>query len=307
MKIVFMGTPAFAVPGLNKLIENGYDIAAVVTQPDRKSGRGHKVAPPPVKTAAQKHGIPVLQFERIKNDDGIAALRDIAPDIIITAAFGQILPKAILDMPPLGCINVHASLLPKYRGAAPIQWAIINGEAQSGVTIMYMDEGLDTGDMISSAVTEITNDMTGGELYEILAYQGADLLIHTLKSIENGTALRTQQRKEDASYYPPLSKELGAIDWHKPARDIYDLIRALNPVMSAYGVMGQEKIKIWNASVTEGTAAPGKIVCADAKEGLVVGTGDGLLRVETVQMPGTKRMTPQEFFRGRCLPGEQFS
>lgn len=306
MRIVFMGTPQFAVPSLQKLIEAGYDIAAAVTQPDRKSGRGYKVASSPVKALAMDNGISVLQFEKIRVQEGIDAIKELNPDIIVTAAFGQILPKAILDIPRLGCVNVHASLLPKYRGAAPIQWAIIKGEKQTGVTIMYMDPGLDTGDIISVSTVSITNDMTGGDLYEQLSVLGAELLLKTLVSIENGTAGRIKQQDSESSYYPPLSKEQGRIDWTKPAHEIYDLIRALDPVMGTYAQAGEDVIKIWSGQAINGNAEPGKVVFADAKNGLVVGTGSGLLKVNMMQAPGTKRMSPEEFFRGRKLCSERF-
>lgn len=306
MKLVFMGTPPFAVPSLEKLIQGGYHIAAVVTQPDRKSGRGHKVVPPPVKTVAEENGIPVLQFEKIKSPEGVEALKTLAPDMIVTAAFGQILSKEILDIPPLGCLNVHASLLPKYRGAAPIQWAIINGETQSGVTIMYMNEGLDTGDMIASSVVDIEENMTGGELYESLAFLGAELLIKTIANIQNGKATRVRQDDSLSSYFPPLSKELAEIDWTKSARDIHNLIRALNPVMGGIAHMGDEIIKICQTSTETGSAEPGSFVFADAKNGFVVGTGDGLLRIEDMQAPGGKRMPPSEYLRGKKLPGSHF-
>lgn len=306
MKIVFMGTPHFAVPSLQMLIDEGHNIAAVITQPDRKSGRGQKVASPPVKTVAIEKGIPVLQFEKIKLEQGVMALKDIAPDIIITAAFGQILSKEILEIPRLGCINVHASLLPKYRGAAPIQWAIINGEKQTGVTIMYMDEGLDTGDIISSAVMDIDEHMTGGVLYENLAIMGAPLLVDTLKSIKNNVVTRRKQQDNESSYFPPLSKELGQINWTKSAQEIYNLVRALDPVMGTYSHIDGKIIKIWSVSVMQGSAAPGEIVQADAKIGLIVGTGEGLLRIEMMQAPGTKRMKPEEYLRGRSLPRERF-
>ncbi len=305
MKIVFMGTPQFAIPSLQKLIDNKYDIAAVVTQPDRRKGRGHRLIPPPVKTRAEEHGIPVLQFEKIRKQ-GIEAMVSIAPDIIITAAYGQILPQEILDIPPLGCINVHASLLPKYRGAAPVQWAIINGEKLTGATIMYMDAGLDTGDIISSTEVPIDKNMTGGELYERLAQIGAELLADTLNDIENGTNSRAPQDESKASYYPPLNKEMGKIDWNKPATQIRNLIRALDPVMSAYACISGDIIKIRSAEIIPGDASPAKIVCANAKEGLVVGTGDDLLRITCLQAPGSKRMRPEEYFRGRSLPGEMF-
>lgn len=301
-----MGTPHFAVPSLTKLIEAGYDVAAVVTQPDRKRGRGHKLSPSPVKEAALIRDIPVLQFDRIKSKEGVAALKAAAPDLIVTAAFGQILSKEILDMPRFGCINVHASLLPKYRGAAPIQWAIIKGETKSGVTIMYMDEGLDTGDIIAAEPVEIPADMTGGQLYEQLAVVGADLLVRTMDGIVNGTEARRKQNEAESTYDPPLCKQMGQIDWTQPASTIVNLVRGLNPVMSAYAHIGEDVIKIWEASAEPGSAQPAHIVCADEKQGLLVGTGDGLLRVKLMQAPGTKRMKPQDYLRGRKLPGEHF-
>ncbi|MBT3320220.1 MAG: methionyl-tRNA formyltransferase [Clostridia bacterium] len=306
MRIVFMGTPQFAVSSLNNLIESDYDIAAVFTQPDRKSGRGHKLNPPPVKVVAQENDIPVLQFSKIKSPQGVAALKVLQPDIIVTAAFGQILSKEILDIPKLGCINVHASLLPKYRGAAPIQWAIINGETQTGVTIMYMDVGLDTGDIISAESIEITDNMTGGDLYDKLAVLGADLLIETLRNVENGSASRTKQIEEQSSYYPMLNKKLGRIDWTKSAEEIRNLVRGLFPIMSAYTYIGDDMYKIREASVEQGTALPGQIVCADAKQGLLVGTGKDLLRVDLLQAPGSKSMDAIGYLCGKSITAERF-
>ncbi len=306
MRLVFMGTPQFAVPSLEKLINSGYDIAAVVTQPDRKSGRGHKLVPPPVKDLAESKSIPVLQFEKIKSPEGVAALKALAPDMIVTAAFGQILSKEILDIPPLGCLNVHASLLPKYRGAAPIQWAIINGETCTGVTIMYMNEGLDTGDMIMSSAVAIGENMTGGELYESLSVLGSNLLVETIENIQNGKATRNRQDEAMSSYYPPLSKELAEIDWTKPARDIHNLVRAFDPIMGGIAYMGGDTIKIWRTSIETGSAEPGNIVFADAKTGLVIGTGEELLRIEEMQAPGGKRMSPSDYLRGKKLPGSHF-
>ncbi len=301
-----MGTPQFAVPSLQKLIKAGHDIAAVVTQPDRKSGRGYNITASPVKLVAREHDIPVLQFEKIRAQEGTDAIKSISPDLIVTAAFGQIIPKSILDIPRLGCVNVHASLLPKYRGAAPIQWAIINGEKETGITIMYMDIGLDTGDIISSSSVPISDEMTGGELYEQLSGLGADLLIETLKEIENGTAARIKQQESESSYYPPLSKDTGRIDWSKPAEEIHNLVRALDPIMGTYTHAGEDIIKIWSAEAADGTAEPGSFVYADAKNGLAVGTGKGLLKVKLMQAPGTKKMSPEEFFRGRKLQAERF-
>lgn len=306
MKIVFMGTPYFAVPSLEKLIEAGHEIAAVVTQPDRRCGRGQKQTQPPVKITALENSIPILQFDKIKSEEGVRAINGLSPDLIITAAFGQILSKQILDIPKLGCINVHASLLPKYRGAAPIQWAIIKGEIKSGVTIMYMDEGLDTGDIIASRDTDITDDMTGGKLYEKLAIMGSELLIEVLTDIERGTAKRTKQNSEEASYYPPLSRQMGLIDWKESAKDIRNLVRALDPVMSAYTFQGEDMYKIWKADTMEGDADPGKIVKADQKTGIIVGTGSGLLKIEEIQAPCCRRMSSADFLRGNALNAEYF-
>ena len=306
MRIVFMGTPDFAVPSLEKLIRDGYDIVAVITQPDRKSGRGHKMCAPPVKLLAQSCGIPVLQFEKVKTPEGVEAIKSLAPEMIITAAFGQILSKEILDIPSLGCLNVHASLLPAYRGAAPIQWAIINGEKRTGVTIMYMNEGLDTGDLISSAAIEIGEETTGGELYDTLAVLGAELLIDTLRALAAGTATQTPQDEKEASYYPPLSRQLAQIDWSKSAREIFNLVRALDPVMGGIAQVCGETIKIWRAKALPGQAKPGHAVCADDKQGLLVGTGDGLLQVLEIQAPCCKRMAACDYFRGRKLPGDVF-
>ena len=306
MKIVFMGTPQFAVRSLEKLISSGYDVAAVFTQPDRKSGRGHKLSPPPVKVVAQQNGIPVFQYDKIKSPQGVEALKSLAPDIVVTAAFGQILSKEILDIPRLGCINVHASLLPKYRGAAPIQWAIINGETETGVTIMYMDVGLDTGDIISAQSIEITDDMTGGMLYDALAHIGADLLVTTVNDIENGTASRTKQDEEQSTYFPMLNKQLGLIDWTKSAHDIRNLVRALVPGMSAYTHIGEDTYKIREASVQTGCAAPGQIICADSRQGLLVGTGKDLLRIDELQAPCSKRMSATDYLCGKSITAERF-
>lgn len=306
MRIVFMGTPYFAVPSLEKLIENGHEIAAVVTQPDRRCGRGQKQKQPPVKLTALENGISILQFDKVKSEEGVNAIKRLEPDLIVTAAFGQILSKQILEIPKHGCINVHASLLPKYRGAAPIQWAIIKGEKKSGVTIMYMDEGLDTGDIIISRQTDIPDDMTGGALYEKLALIGADLLIEAIKGIENGKVIRTKQNDEESSYFPPLSRQLGLIDWKQPANDIRNLVRALDPVMSAYTFQGEEMYKIWKASTIEGKAKPGKLVEADQKKGIIVGTGSGLLKIEEIQAPCCRRMSSADFLRGNEFEAEFF-
>ena len=306
MRIVFMGTPTFAVYSLKKLIESEYDIAAVVTQPDRKSGRGHKLMPPPTKVVAQEHDIAVLQFDKIKSEQGVAAITQLKPDLIVTAAFGQILSKEILVIPTLGCINVHASILPKYRGAAPIQWAIINGEKVTGVTIMYMDVGLDTGDIISFENVDIPDEITGGELYEKLAVLGAELLVKPLADIESGTAPRIAQNDNESTYFPPLNKQLGKIDWSKPAKDIHNLVRALYPIMSAYTFIGDDIYKVWKTNVEQGEAPAGEIITANQKQGILVGTGEGILRIEVLQAPGSKRMRAVDYLRGKSITAERF-
>jgi len=301
-----MGTPEFAVPSLEQLKDDQYEIAAVFTQPDRKSGRGHKVCTPPVKQFALKYGIPVFQFEKIKSAEGVAAIAGLAPDMIVTAAFGQLLSKEILEIPRFGCINVHASLLPKYRGAAPIQWAIINGESRTGITIMYMDEGLDTGDIIMSSALDIDEKTTGGTLYRKLAVLGASVLCDALKAIKDGSATRTPQDETQSSYFPPLSKKNAQINWNKSAREIANLVRALDPFMGAAAHMEGQPMKIWSAEAAEGDAKPGEIVCADVKTGLLAGTGDGLLRILEIQAPCCKRMPACDFFCGRKLPAKMF-
>lgn len=235
MKLVYMGTPDFAVPPLTALVEAGHEVAAVVTQPDKPKGRGKAVLMTPVKEKALSYGIPVYQPARIKKDEEfLKTLREINPDAIVVAAFGQILPKEILELPKYGCVNIHASLLPKYRGAAPIQWAVIDGEKESGITTMMMDVGLDTGDMLDRTVIPLAEDETGGSLFEKLSRAGGPLILKTLEALENGTAVRTKQPEEGATYAGMLDKSLGNIDWTQSAAKIERLIRGLNPWPSAY-------------------------------------------------------------------------
>ena len=270
-RVIFMGTPDFAVPCLARLVEIS-DVVAVVTQPDKPKGRGQKLLPPPVKVFAQEHGIAVYQPVRVKATDFVDVLRGLAPDLIVVVAFGQILSKEILSLPPLGCINVHASLLPRYRGAAPMQWAIVRGEKETGVTTMFMDEGLDTGDMLVRETLPITQAMTAAELHDAMMKLGADVLEKTLFSLSEGTLKRTPQDDALSTYAPLLDKEVGRIDWKKPAQEIHDLVRGLNSWPGAYTMLAGQKFKIWRTRLAEGTAEPGEIVSV-TKQGLLVGTG----------------------------------
>lgn len=299
MRVMFMGTPDFSVPILEKIIEAGYPVDLVVTQPDKPKGRGNAMQFPPVKECALAHGLEVFQPVKIREDANVEYVKKFAPDIIIVAAFGQILPKSILDLPKYGCINVHASLLPKYRGAAPIQWAVINGDDITGVTIMRMDVGIDTGDMIAKKQVRIAEDETGGSLFDKLAETGAQLCVETMKMIEEGRAVYTPQDNEASTHTKMISKELGDIDWKKPAAEIERLIRGLNPWPSAYTHLDNKAFKIWKAKVvpTDGAYAPG-CVCEAGKNKLVVQTGEGGLELLEVQIAGKKRMDVGSFLRG---------
>ena len=303
MKLVYMGTPDFAVPPLTALVEAGHEVAAVVTQPDRPKGRGKTVLMTPVKEKALSYGIPVYQPARVKKDEEfLKTLREINPDAIVVAAFGQILPKEILELPKYGCVNIHASLLPKYRGAAPIQWAVIDGEKESGITTMMMDVGLDTGDMLDRTVIPLAEDETGGSLFEKLSRAGGPLILKTLEALENGTAVRTKQPEEGATYAGMLDKSLGNIDWTQSAAKIERLIRGLNPWPSAYTGYKGKTMKLWAADVLEGTfeGVPGEIIKVE-KERFLVRTGDGALAVKELQLEGKKRMDAASFLRGFSL------
>jgi methionyl-tRNA formyltransferase len=304
VRICFFGTPEFAVPSLRMLINEGHDIAGVFTQPDRPKGRSKKPVPPPVKELALSAGIPVFQFEKIRLE-GLDALRELKPEICVSAAFGQIFSKEIIDVAPLGIINVHASLLPKLRGAAPIQWAIINGDTETGVTTMHTDEGIDTGDMILSAKTTILPDENSAELSLRLSEMGAELLCKTLRLIEKGEAPRHKQNEVDATRCPMLKKETGRIDWQMPVTDIINLIRGVNPWPGAYTSMGDGTLKIWKASAFDGeaTGRPGEVIVADGKAGIIVKAKDGALRLDEMQLPGGKRMSGADAARGRSFLG----
>lgn len=299
MKIIFMGTPDFSVGTFEALIEAGHEIVLAVTQPDKPKGRGGKMQYSPVKETALKYGIPVFQPKKVRQAECIEELRRYGADIMVVIAFGQILPKEILEMTPYGCVNVHASLLPKYRGAAPIQWAVINGEDVSGVTTMQMDEGLDTGDMILKKEVVLDEKETGGSLFDKLSAAGAVLCVETLKALEEGSASFEKQGETTTEYARMLDKDMGSIDWKKDAQTIERLIRGLNPWPSAYTRWDDKVMKLWEADVVAQNtqSLPGTVVSVE-KDGFCVQTGDGLLKVRSLQIPGKKRMEAGAFLRG---------
>lgn len=301
MRIVYMGTPDFAVPPLAALAGNGYEVVAVVTQPDKPKGRGKTLLPPPVKEEAMKHDIPVYQPLKVRDPEFVETLSKLEPDMIVVAAFGQIIPKTILDMPKYGCLNIHASLLPKYRGAAPIQQAVIDGEKESGVTLMKMGEGLDTGDMIAQAVVPLAEDETGGSLFDKLSEVGASLLVETIPSIVDGTAVYTKQPEESPTPYAAMiSKKMGLMDFSKSAEELERLVRGLNPWPSAYTFLNGKTLKVWKCAVenTKGEeTVPGTIIGVD-KSGIHVACGKDALILKEVQLEGKKRMETDAFLRG---------
>ena len=301
LKIVFMGTPDFAVPCLKTLNEN-YEVIAVITQPDRPKGRGQKLTPSPIKEYALEHNLTVLQPEKIKTSETEEQLKKLAPDLIVVVAFGQILSKAILDIPQLGCITVHASLLPKYRGAAPIHWSIINGETKTGITTMYMDVGLDTGDMILKEEVSISAKMNTGELHDTLMNIGAKTLLQTIKQIAEGSVVRNKQNDAKASYAPLLTKELERINWLLPAQEIYNLVRGLNPWPVAFSIFKGKKLKIWQTKVIDNVTI-GEIgtVLSLTETGFTVQTGKGILEILELQPESKRKMTAKDFVCGNQI------
>ena len=317
MRIVYMGTPDFAVNPLHALAKAGYEVVGVVTQPDKPKGRGKTMLPTPVKEEAMKHGFPVFQPLKVRDPEFLSILKELAPDIIVVAAFGQIIPKSILDMPKYGCINIHASLLPKYRGAAPIQQAVIDGEKESGVTIMRMATGLDTGDMISKIVVPLADDETGGSLFDKLAEAGGRLLIDTLPHIFDGTAVYEKQPEESPTPYAGMiTKQLGMMDFSKSAMELERLVRGLNPWPSAFTYFNGKTLKVWESFVAGDDelldceakqTEPGTVVKTD-KKGIYVACGDGVLVLSAVQLEGKKRMDADAFLRGcRIEAGNRFT
>ena len=301
MKVVFMGTPEFAVPTLQALIDH-HQVAAVVTQPDRQRGRGKKVQFSPVKEKAAEYKIPVLQPGKARDEEFIQELETIAPDVIVVVAYGQILPERILNLPKYGCINFHGSLLPKYRGAAPIQWAVLNGEEKTGITTMYMEKGLDTGDMIDKAEVVLDPKETAGSLHDKLMNLGADLLLETLDKLEKGTIVRTKQDDSQSCYAKMLSKEMGRMDFSRSAKELEQWIRGMNPWPSAYTTMNGKTLKIWDADVVsyEGSEEPGTVVKV-TKDTIIVAAGEGALALKEIQLAGKKRMPVQAFLLGSSV------
>ena len=311
MRIVFMGTPDFAKESLEAVYKAKYEILAVVTNPDRPKGRGMKMMKSPVKEFAEEKELPIYQPLKVKkNEEFIEELKKLKPDVICVVAYGKILPKEVLEIPRLGCINVHGSLLPKYRGAAPIQWAVLNGDNKTGVTTMYMDVGMDTGDMILKKEIEIREDETTGELWDKLSKMGGELLVETLQKIEQGTAPREKQG-ENFTMAPMLNKEMAKIDWdNKTAQEIKNLVRGLNPIMGAYTFLNGKKIKFWKVAIaTENEIAAeeieslknGTVLVSDAKKGLFVKAKNGIIKVLEIQGENAKRMQIGDFLRGNKI------
>ena len=310
MKIIFMGTPDFAKESLEALYNAKYEILAVVTNPDRPKGRGMKMIASPVKEFALEKGIKIYQPEKVRNNEEfISEIKALKPDVICVVAYGKILPKEILEIPSKGCINVHGSLLPKYRGAAPIQWAVLNGDKKTGVTTMYMDVGMDTGDMILKQETQIGEDETTGELWERLSKIGGDLLVKTLKEIENKTAPRIKQG-DDFTMAPMLDKSMAKIDWeNKTALEIKNLVRGLNPIMGAYTFLNGKKIKFWKVDVAKDIFADGDmefmkngtVIVSDKRDGIYIKTKDGILKVLEIEGENAKKMPIQDYLRGNQI------
>ncbi|HIX65759.1 MAG TPA: methionyl-tRNA formyltransferase [Candidatus Anaerotruncus excrementipullorum] len=302
MRIVFMGTPDFAVPCLERLLADGHQVAGVFTQPDKPKGRGHHLQPPPVKELALARGLPVYQPATLRDGQALETLRALAPQLAVVVAYGKILPPALLAVPPLGCINVHGSLLPRWRGAAPIQWSVLSGDRQAGVTTMYLAEGMDTGDMILRRSTPVGPQETSGQLYERLAELGAQLLGETVELIAQGRAPRTPQQEEEATYAPMLTKELAAIDFMKPAAQVHNLVRGMNPWPVAHTLLEGQPLKVYAARLAKGSGAPGQVL--ESRGRLVVACGQGAVELLELQAQGKKRMAAADYLRGHPLaPG----
>ena len=301
MRLIFMGTPEFSAPAIDALLEAGHEIAAVFSQPDKPKGRGYNLTPPPVKVKALEHGIPVYQPTTMKDGEALRIFRDISPDVAVVIAYGRILPKEILEAPKYGCINVHASLLPKYRGAAPIQWSVIDGESKTGVTTMQMDVGLDTGDMLMKCETAIDPDETAGQLHDRLSLMGAKLIVDTLAALEQGALMPQKQDDSQSCYAKMLTKELCAVDWHRSAKEIHDQIRGLSPWPVATAVLEGKKLKLHRSAMAaqdSETAACGEIISLDP---LTVQCGEGAVELLEIQAEGKKRMNAQDYLRGHQI------
>lgn len=304
MRIVYMGTPDFAVASLQRLIDDGHEIAGVFTQPDKPRGRKKIMTPPEVKVLAMQHNLPVYQPESFKNESQLELLRELNPDVIVVVAYGKLLPEYVLNLPQYGCINVHGSLLPKYRGAAPIQWSVLDGEEVTGVTTMYMDKGLDTGDMLLTEQTEIGENETAGELFDRLAVMGADLISETLRRLPEGIARRPQDSTQ-STYASMLGKDIVTVDWSKSAQQVHNQVRGLDPWPVAETTYNGARIKLFQTRKTDRTSQKpaGTVIEADPKNGLFVVCGDGaVLQIGQVQAVGSKRMNATDYLRGHAIP-----
>lgn len=306
MRMVFMGTPDFAVSSLERLIADGHDIVGVFTQPDKPQGRKMKLTPPPVKQLALTHNIPVFQPDTFKDESQLALLQELDPEVIVVVAYGKLLPGYVLDLPKYGCINVHGSLLPKYRGAAPVQWMVLNGETTAGVTTMYMDRGLDTGDILLVSETGVGENETAGELFDRLAAMGADLISETINRLPEGIE-RKPQDDSQSTYVSVLDKRMSVVDWSKSAQEVHNLIRGLDPWPVAVTTRGEVRLKLFQSRLTgKATSLPaGSVTEADPKKGLFVACGDGqVLQITEIQMVGKKRMSAGDYLRGHGIePG----
>lgn len=302
MRVLFMGTPDFAVPSLEILIENGYEICGVYTQPDKPKGRGHKLQFSPVKELALTHGVSVFQPNTLRTKEAAEQIRALDPELIVVVAYGKILPRTVLEIPAFGCINVHGSLLPKYRGAAPIQWTVLNGDKTAGVTTMYMADGIDTGNILLKAETPVGAEETAGELFDRLKDLGARLLLQTLERLQNGRLHPEPQKEDEATLAPMLSKDLAALDWNRPAEELHCFIRGLNPWPSAYGVFLGKKVKIHRAKVFSLASSEEPGTLAAFPEGLVVFCGTGALLLTEIQPENSKRMDGKSYLLGHPLP-----
>ncbi len=300
MRIVFMGTPDFAVPSLEALLARGHEIAGVYTQPDKPKGRGQKLLPPPVKTLALEHGIPVYQPATLRTEEAAQTLRALRPELIVVAAYGKLLPPAVLTIPPKGCINVHGSLLPKYRGAAPIQWAVINGEKMAGVTIMQMAEGMDTGDMLQKVETTVGENETAGELFDRLKVLGAELLVDTIDRLDD--IVPEPQNEAEATHAPMIQKDMGAVDWTQPAQVVHNLVRGLNPWPAAYFTLSGKRIKLYRTQIVRAQGEPGMLTERDGE--MTVFCGRDAVQLTEIQPENGKRMRGSAYLRGHPLMGD---
>lgn len=297
MKIVFMGTPDFAVPSLTALLESGHEILAVFTQPDKPKGRGHKLQAPPVKELAVSKGIPVFQPATLRTPEAAEVLRKLDPELIVVAAYGKLLPPEVLHIPPRGCINVHGSILPKYRGAAPIQWAVLNGDKTTGVTIQQMAEGMDTGDILTTVETPIGENETSGELFDRLKILGAELLIKTIEDLEN---IQPQaQNDAEATHAPMIRKEMAQIDWTRSAEKIHDLVRGMSPWPVAFCTLGEKRVKVFSVRVVNAKGEPGEIILQDGE--MTVCCGENALQILEMQPENGKRMRGADYLRGHTI------